>query len=156
MRWRCSAASPRTRSRSAARLIYLQKVRMVEIVMQQQGSSLSRPSKYLDKEAAVGALAGASRRAPRGFWQPTDAAAELRVRCRDVPSCGFNANGHKYIQKLQHTRSCRAAAAKAGKSPPKVLPRVLAYCGHPGGASRGRTERTSASAQTAAGEGCFQ
>ena len=117
--------------------VYLQKVRIVEMVRRQQVSPSPCPS--ATKDLDIGAAAGPHRR-PSVAGRPTDAAAEPRVRRRKS-----EAQRVKSVQKLRRKKlqaRCEAAAAKAGGSPPKVLARVLACCGrflellHPEGAER--------------------
>ena len=117
--------------------VYLQKVRVVEMVRRQQGC-LS-PCRNVTKDLGTGAATGADRRSSAA-GQPIDAAAEPRARRRKS-----EAQRVKSVQKLRRKKlqaRCEAAAAKAGGSPPKVLARVLACCGrflellHPEGAAR--------------------
>ena len=117
--------------------VYLQKVRIVEMVRRQQVSPSPCPS--ATKDLDIGAAAGPDRRTS-GAGRPTDAAAEPRVRRRKS-----EAQRSKSVQKLRRKKlqaRCEAAATKAGGSPPKILARVLACCGrfmellHPEGAER--------------------
>ena len=117
--------------------VYLQKVRIVEMVRRQQVNPSPCPS--ATKDLDIGAAAGPDRRTS-GAVRPTDAAAEPRVRRRKS-----EAQRSKSVQKLRRKKlqaRCEAAATKAGGSPPKILARVLACCGrfmellHPEGAER--------------------
>ena len=122
-----------------AQRVYLQKVRIVELVRaskQQQVVSQFAGSTETQTETSTGAGGRSSGLSGR----PLSAAMEPRARRRKSA-----AQQVKSVKKLQHKwlqRRCEAAAAKAGGSSPKVLARVLACCGrflellHPEGAER--------------------
>ena len=122
-----------------AQRVYLQKVRIVELVRaskQQQVVSQFAGSTETQTETSTGAGGRSSGLSGR----PLSAAMEPRARRRKSA-----AQQVKSVKKLQHKwlqRRCEAAAAKAGGSSPKVLTRVLACCGrflellHPEGAER--------------------
>ena len=106
-----------------AQRVYMQKVRIVEVVRvkakQQQVLLHGIKTKNLDMAAAD---AGSP---PPGVGGP-DAAAGHRVRRRKS-----EAQRQKSYMKLQHKqlqRRCEAAAKKAGGSLPRVLARVLSCC----------------------------
>ena len=112
------------RDRQAQR-VYLAKVRIVETVRSKAPAQLwggCKDNTNLRKSAGRAGTRSLDRNGP-----PTGAAAENRKRRKKS-----EAQRQKGAQKLQHRwlqRRCEAAAAKPGGSPPKILVRVLAFCG---------------------------
>ena len=124
--------------------VYLQKVRVVEMVRRQQ--SCMSPCSNVTKDLGTGAATGADRRSSAA-GQPIDAAAEPRARRRKSEAQRAKSVQKLRRKKLQRAGSLRGCSGEGGRQPAESLgPRACLLRALPRAPPSGRSRTDGAPA----------